>query len=129
MKYVPVILASLAGCASSDDSVESTDATIRRDGGEPFVVSETRQTDGLAYDVVRIRSRSRDVLVRSSAFGPLFTVLGTSGEVVAEELSLVELQDRHPDVYHAYRDSLAGSGTMYAGLRAAEIPPEPQAVR
>ncbi len=65
--------------------------------------------------IVTLRSRNGRVTVHASEAGPLFTITKNDGTVEARQLSYVELQDRYPDHYRAFRNSIAADGRMYAG--------------
>ncbi len=115
------------GCAttSSDESTaaESTESsnTLRRDSSAGVATkahSETAAGEAVIVGktIVSLRSKNATVTVTTSPVGPLFSVRDVDGKVMAAELSLVELEDRFPDVYDIYRSAVAERGILYAGL-------------
>lgn len=68
--------------------------------------------------IVTLQSQSGRVTVYASETGPLFTIADNDGNVEAEALSYVELQDLYPEYYRALRSSIAADGRMYAGYDA-----------
>ena len=95
-------------------------ADVQTNGEKPAEgVPETRQatTEDAAPGavIVTLRSRNGWITVYASEVGPLFTITKNDGTVEARQLSYVELQDRYPDHYRAFRNSIAADGRMYAG--------------
>ena len=69
--------------------------------------------------IVTLLSQKGSVTVYASEAGPLFTIADNDGNIEAEALSYVELEDQYPDYYRALRSSIAADGRMYAGYDRA----------
>ena len=104
----------LTGGANGQEAVLERDVGVARE--QPVAQSSVKP----GPTIVTLRSRDGSVTIHASELGPLFTITkedGTKdgGQVKAEALSLAELEERFPDVYRAYRSSIAGEGLIYAG--------------
>jgi hypothetical protein len=78
-----------------------------------------------------IRGRDQTITVYSSPSGPRFAVSDLSGKLVASDLSAEAFEARHPDLYRAYRSSLAPTRQLLdASLEPrAQAKPEPVKLR
>ncbi len=109
-----VIAAGFAAAFTGCVAEERTTAE-KPDEGVPETRQATTEAAAPGAVIVTLRSRNGRVTVYASEVGPLFTITKNDGTVEAKQLSYVELQDRYPDHYRAFRNSIAADGRMYAG--------------
>jgi hypothetical protein len=87
-KSAPEIVTSVV---SADGSSETSSVTSKN---APPVIGQ-------------LKSRHHTILIHTGSDGPRFTVATLDGNVIAEALSVDEIQAQHPEIYKTYKESFA----------------------
>lgn len=103
----------LTGCSVGSEFAGAKPA----EGAPPEL--DTSEASAPGPEIGTIKSWDGTVTVYASEAGPLFTIADNDGNVEAEGISYVELEDRYPDHYRALRNSIANDGRLWAGYERA----------
>jgi len=103
------------GCGYTGVSRESADQPLPRlhttDGNQ--IAASVKDTDSPV--VCYLKTRDKIITIRCSAHGPLYTVKGHDGRMLAENISASQLREKFPELRGIVEDSLA-EGIIWAGL-------------
>jgi hypothetical protein len=98
------------------DSTEASSATTAvRTGTNPDEKGASKTTPPI---IGQLKSRHHTILIHTGSDGPRFTVATLDGKVIAEALSVDEMQAQHPEIYETYKSSFA----KYDGYLDASSP-------
>lgn len=64
------------------------------------------------HPIVKVVTRSGTVTIRITEAGPIYTIRGKDGKLVAENLSEMELKIKHPDLYELIMPAVATSSAF-----------------
>ncbi len=111
-----LVVVGLAGCSST--MAERTGQGV----GPEVSLAPSVASEGAMIGTIKLQDRS--VQVHASPRGPRFTVLGQAGQVLAQDMSEVEIQAALPSIYEVIKTSAAAmeGGALDASLDADLAP-------